>query len=217
MNKTEWPVELYRHTLNGGWEKAAYDVPSNSKTTKNKCPYSVVAATPVEGGVEVHTFRLKIKVSPHDYSKNLAWVTKRRSTLLFPTRRGGQVCLKFGDVQDCNEFFDRLNQLNQAPVSPDIEEALISNDSKKSDKDSAANTDRKRKAIMREPLDLLEMKEQDEEMTKRRKHDTLSYLVRLLHDQDFCQFVDKVENTLMATPGGTKMLENFPMRDIEGE
>ena len=56
-------------------------------------------------------------------------------------------------------------------------------------------------------LDLLSYK--DETISKRRKSDTMSYIARLLHDEDFLLFVNQIEDSLNSTQDGQQILRAF--------
>ena len=53
----------------------------------------------------------------------------------------------------------------------------------------------------------------DENEVQRRRQDTLLYLARLLHDDDFQAFVQNVEDSLTSTEDGAKLLAAFQVRD----
>jgi hypothetical protein len=102
----------------------------------------------------------------------------------------GSIVLKFLSVTAVNEFFDELLDLNGRKIGSKVgstgDEANSSND----------------------PVQAV-----NEATIRRREQDTLSYLARLLYDNDFQNFVKHVEKTLMSTEDGVKMLAAFQVGD----
>lgn len=166
-----WPVKVYRHTKDRGWENAlTNDAAGNSN-------HQPILATPCVGGVEIRQFRVRIRVFPKKrQQEGLARCTKRRNLLFVSTRsQTGSIVLAFPTIALCNEFFDELLDLND------------------------------RKVVAEKPP----ISEQDEADTQQRKQDTMSYLARLLHDKDFSHFVKNIEESLVSTDDGARMLMAF--------
>lgn len=210
--KKEWPVEVFRKTLGRGWEKALVEESDGQ-----------VMATPCDGGVEIRTFRVRIRAFPkkdeHYKSNGIARAVRRKNTIYFPTRRGnGSIVLKFKDLTDCISFFDKLAELNlpnHVAMPPSRSEEK---------KGSNVELPRKKARAMKEQeddinvdevtmkdrnslLDLLAYK--DETIAKRRKTDAMSYIARLLHDADFLLFVNQIEESLNSTQDGKLFLQSF--------
>jgi hypothetical protein len=97
-----WPVKVYRHTKDRGWENATVD------------GVTPILATPCVGGVEIRQFRVRIRVFPKKKTTaSLSRCTKRRSFLFVSTRsQTGSIVLEFPSMSLCNEFFDELLDLN---------------------------------------------------------------------------------------------------------
>ena len=148
-----------------------------------------VYASPCVGGVEIRQFRVRIRVFNNKEATmpSAARCTKRRNLLFLSTRsQTGSIILKFRSVTACNGFFDELLDLNGRNIGSNAE--CAKDMSKKS---SISSND------------------MDDKDVQRRKQDTLLYLARLLHDDDFQDFVKNVEESLTSTEDGAKMLGAF--------
>lgn len=216
--KEEWPVEVYRKTMGRGWEKALVSESVGQ-----------VMATPCVGGVEIRKFRVRIRAFPKKNEKEskrnrgqsgIARAVRRKNTIYFPTQRGnGSIVLKFQDVTDSIAFFDRLADLN-IPNHLSMP-AAASNEQEAKHNDTGSPSKKVRKTKSNEDTDIedLEANERnsllhllahkDESITKRRKTDAMSYIARLMHDDDFIGFVDQIEESLNSTDDGAKMLRAF--------
>lgn len=148
-----------------------------------------VYASPCVGGVEIRQFRVRIRVFNNKEAmlSSAARCTKRRNLLFLSTRsQTGSIILKFRSVAACNDFFDELLNLNGRKIRSNVERA-----EDKTKKGRVASSDMDGKHI------------------QRHKQDTLLYLARLLHDDDFQDFVKNVEESLASTEDGAKMLAAF--------
>ena len=171
-----WPVTVYRHTKDRGWQRAA---PQR------------VWASPCMGGVEIRQFRVRIRVFQDARSSTAARCTKRRNLLYLSTRsQTGSIVLKFLSVTAVNEFFDELLDLNGRKIGSKVGST---------DDETITRNDQVQAVI--------------DTTIQRRERDTLSYLARLLYDNDFQNFVKHVEKTLMSTDDGIKMLAAFQVGD----
>jgi hypothetical protein len=154
----------------------------------------LVYASPCVGGVEIRQFRVRIRVFK-ETSSSAARCTKRRNLLFLSTRsQTGSIILKFRSVAECNDFFDEMLDMNGRKPGSTKE---CGDDKAKRGSASLHNMDHK---------DI-----------QRRKQDTLLYLARLLHDDDFQDFVKNVEDSLSSTEDGAKMLEAFQLGDVTPE
>ena len=150
----------------------------------------LVHASPCVGGVEIRQFRVRIRVFKES-SSSAARCTKRRNLLFLSTRsQTGSIVLKFRSVAECNGFFDELLDLN----------------GRKPGSSTECGDD---KSERRSPS----LHSMDQKDIQRRKQDTLLYLARLLHDDDFQDFVTSVEDSLTSTDDGAKMLAAFQLGD----
>ena len=98
----------------------------------------------------------------------------------------GSIVLKFRSVAECNDFFDELLDLNGRKPGSSTDGG-----DDKNNRCSAA------------------LHNLDHNDIQRRRQDTLLYLARLLHDDDFQDFVKNVEDSLTSTEDGAKMLAPF--------
>ena len=210
--RKEWPVEVFRKTLGRDWEKAHVGQSDGQ-----------VMATPCDGGVEIRTFRVRIRAFPKKDERNksngIARAVRRKNTIYFPTRRGnGSIVLKFKDLTDSITFFDKLAEINlpnhvTMPASRN-EDKTGSNvgsprmkERANKEREDDTNADDVTMKDRNSLLDLLAYK--DETISKRRKSDTMSYIARLLHDEDFLLFVNQIEDSLNSTQDGQQILRAF--------
>jgi len=174
-----WPVKVYRHTKDRGWEVATCD--------------TILSASPCVGGVELRQLRVRIRIFPKNkedtekVTTNTTRCSKRRNLLFLSTRRdhSGSIVLKFQDLQACNAFFDELTKLNF--------DKIRNFDKRNVDEQAKSNG----------------LEEDEERLSNQRKRDTLDYLIRLLNDEGFGHFVNQMEKSLTSTEDGAKMLKAF--------
>lgn len=183
-----WPVQLFRHSVEKGWEMVDKDIDSDP-----------VMAAPCAGGIEIRMFRVRIRLFPKDANDtdwSYGYASRRVDRIYCPSRSSsGGLVLKFRNKQDCLEFFDRLIALN-----PSNESNNGTTESLNTNGDQNGGEIGKRKGLA---LSLYG----DDVAVKRRKFDTMSYIVRLLHDEDFRKFVDDIEQTLTSSPDGASILD----------
>jgi hypothetical protein len=178
-----WAVQVYRHTIDRGWEKAEMPQQQTPRST-------TIYASPCKGGVEIRQFRVRIRIfKDTNMSSTAARCTKRRNLLFLSTRNlTGSIILKFSSVEECNDFFDLLLDLNSC-------------------KNDTQETGENSENVRNMEIDL--------ESTQRLKQDINSYIVQLLHNPDFQGFVKKIEQNISSTEDGAKMLAAFQCNDGE--
>ena len=188
MNKTSstqaWPVQVFRHSAEKGWETTV-DHEGND-----------VMAKPFCGGIEIPRFRVRIRLFSPQENGNYGYASRRCDRIYCPSRSSsGAIVLKFQSKQDCIEFYDQLVALN-----PQESDSTVN-----SNGEAASNSDEENDKRRPHPsLDLTRYG--DESSVKRRKYETMSYIVRLLHNDEFHKFVDNVEATLLSTQDGASIL-----------
>jgi hypothetical protein len=187
VEQDAWPVKLFRHSVEKGWEMVDDDIDSDEP----------VMATPCAGGIEIRKFRVRIRLFPKDANDtdwNYGYASRRIDRIYCPSRSSsGGLVLKFRNKEECIGFFDRLVALNP------LESNRLSTEKLNKDGDQNGTEKSKRKGL---DLSLYA----DDVSVKRRKFDTMSYIVRLLHDEAFQKFVDDIEQTLLSSQDGAGIL-----------
>ena len=181
-------------------------------------------AAPRVGSIEVKKLRLRVHLftppsqKGHDNWDNVhTTIVRRRDMVLLSPRTGlGAVVLKFKSITECEAFTDRLLELNAENVR--LHE--------KSKKEEQSRKRRRLKGIddefhrgkdkLHEESETTEGKECESGDAEKiegineqseRKALIQSYLIRLLHDKDFLDFVDGVEENLLSTSDCTEILD----------
>ena len=169
-------------------------------------------------------------------------VVRRRDRILLSSRRGlGAVVLKFRNVSQCNAFSDRLVELNSDYVFSQTEDKAEQRPTKrvriadsvdngkggggrKGGNESSSSSSNEVKAAAGATLNEKNAKDRGKSTSQKNgrcrqskeegRNDIRSYIVRLLHDGDFLDFVDSIENTLESTPDCSQMLKalEYPRR-----
>lgn len=213
----------------GGNKTAAGNTLSNQSSSSNDNDYEPVTVSPRYGCVEVKQLRLRIhlfeKPNPktnsqanhsHTYVNTNAnrkreahtTVVRRKDTILLSSQRGlGAVVLKFRNVDQCIAFSDRLVELNAEYVFSQTEnkaEQQMTNRNKISQDLNKENTTTEEN----------EMATRQSPSTREQNDIVRSYIVRLLHDRDFLDFVDKIEDSLESTPDCSQMLKALEYRRV---
>ena len=172
------------NTICSGWPVKVYRRTKDRGWETAETQRQTIYASPCVGGVEIRQFRVRIRVFKETMS-SVARCTKRRNLLYLSTRsQTGSIVLQFNSVTAANDFFDELLDLNGRKIGRSTE--VSSNPSPE---------------VM------------NDEDLQRHKQDTLSYLARLLHDNDFQDFVKNVEKSLTSSEDGAKMLAAFQASD----
>jgi hypothetical protein len=173
----EWPVHLFRKTAKG-WEKMQ---PKN-----NHNQLIVVNARPREGCIVFLRLRIRVSLTSsrkgsQEEDESRSVVIRRRSSIFISSNQGLKaLVLKFRSEQDCLEFADRFTALNPPK--------LLSTEG-----DTAAESDGEN--LTRH----VDSNDQSQEV--------LFYIARLLHDQDFVDYVNNLESCLSSSVDGAKILE----------
>ena len=154
-------------------------------------------------------------------SKAHTTVVRRRDTILLSSRRGlGAVVLKFRNVTECIAFSDKLIGLNSDHVFNQIEDKTLQRPSKRvniSSKGDSGNNNTTTTTNITDTSTPSNDGTRHEEINGNASRTTnqstegnnaiRSYIVRLLHDEDFLDFVDNVENSLVTAPDCSRILE----------
>jgi hypothetical protein len=146
-----------------------------------------LAAAPRKDCIVVPALRQKFSLCSTDesnsFNNNKSCVIRRdKCILLVSRRRIRAMVLQFASLQECLEFSDRFVALNPPPPPP-----------------PPLNT----ADTTTVPQPAAGLAEQEE---------VVSHVARLLHDQDFLGFVNKLEDYLANSTDGAKILEGLEQR-----
>lgn len=188
-----------------------------------------VTAVPRKGCVEVKKLRLRVHLFHKTANKNVisnesstspvasnrqkrdsahTTVIRRRDTILLSSRRGlGAVVFKFRSIAACMSFVDKLIELNSDYVFNQTEDRDIQRPVKRlrvchQEKDN--NNDQSKSCTSDSRTSI---SNEEEIQSNERSDEIRSYIVRLLHDGDFMDFVDNVEESLSSSPDCARILE----------
>jgi hypothetical protein len=126
-SEKEWPVELFRHTENEGWQQ---QMPRG-----NQCS-SILAVAPRKDCIVIAALRQKFTLSGRgsgtandgvdDDPRDRSSVVRRYDCILLVSRRRTRaMVLKFRNLRDCQEFSDRFMELNPRMLTPSSSEQDI--------------------------------------------------------------------------------------------
>ena len=137
-------------------------------------------------------------------------VIQRLDTILFSTRRGGALVFKFQHKGDCNSFADKLISLNREylPAVKCVPHNQIPSlhDNQLYHNDDTMDPLPKRRRLKNDSSLLTHLEDNSSihsncpTIDQGKKCQVLSYIVRLLHDSSFLQFVDDIERCLASSP-----------------
>lgn len=199
-----FPVRVYRKTEMYGWQAMQ---PKNSQGRRVQ-----VKASPKEGCVVLHRIQVRIRLTsqpPNDSLKekdensgqhriiedpvvNDVLVIRRRHCILISSKmRSRSLVFKFNDLKACLQFSDQLVQLNPNQA---IQTAIPGVDQ------NYSTSSEGRASTGRHPNDLT--RERDTQQI-------LSYVARLLYDDQFVSFCNNLESNLLASEDGLEMLNNL--------
>lgn len=134
--------------------------------------------TPREGCVIFPRLRLRVSLKSNDSHQYRSTVVRRRNSILLSSSQGVKaMILRFQSLQECLDFSDRFVALN--PLS-------VATDATKEQRDGTT---------------------EDDAAAAEQNQQVFFYMARLLHDQDFIDYVDNLEACLSSSEDGMKMLE----------
>jgi len=144
----------------------------------------VIKATPRRNCIVLHRIQVRVRLLSNkkkdagDDSESKTTVVRRRDCLLITSsQRLRALALKFRSEKDCLEFSDRLVALNPPPEKAILDKATSA---KSMTRDHGTTSD---------------------------SHQLLSYVGRLLHDEDFADMVDNLETCIASSEDGARMLD----------
>lgn len=211
----EYNVILFRRTNSRGWEvyfPNGKTEDSNSKKKRGKTNNNnnnntcgtinhqqCISVTPKLGCIEMKQLRLRVPLmcstatgatsatTATTSSKSATNVTRRLDTILLTTTRGGCIVFKFTSLEDCISFWDELVLLNANNSAEKTTDTIIDTNSRNNIKNSSSNN------------------------TNYKSEEFRSMIVRLLHEDEFMEFVNELEDCLTGTSDGATMLQNAAM------
>jgi len=142
----------------------------------------VIKATPRRNSIVLHRIQVRVRLRSDnkrdgDSATRTSVVRRRDCLLITSSQRMRALALKFRTVKACLEFSDRLMALNPPP-----EKAVL---------------EKKTEAV----------KKTRDHGTASDSRQLLSYVGRLLHDEDFADMVDNLEECISSSEDGARMLE----------
>lgn len=191
VNENEWPVHVYRKTERS-WQKMQ---PTKLNGKKN----AVIKASPRRNCVVLHRIRVRIRLSgvsksnsnisnasssPNETDDSNTLVIRRRHCILISSKQKlRSLVLKFSDEKACLEFSDLLVNLNPSP-----EREILA-------------------GLRDETTAYASLRGSElEQGTTQASQQVLSYVGRLLHDEDFASMCDNLEACISASEDGARML-----------
>ena len=187
--------------------------PFGSDTTRSSpiLDSGVLTVAPRKGAIEIRKLRLRIRLfrypcdnngeengdgdgvaleTPSELCQPRTTVVRRGDAVLLSASKGlgGAVVLLFRCVLECTTFCDRLVALS---TSPQNVERKRTRDGKKVSTPSDKN--------------------------KLDSKDVVSYAVRLIHDEDFMNFVNEVDTSLALDEGSKEIYESLGMPRVPKE
>jgi hypothetical protein len=233
-NKEDWVVSIYRHSKETGWNyfQPGSSSSSSSCTKNSQNPRSnssilpIITATPKSSCIEISHLRVKIPIMKrNDSTGQTIWTRfhRRFDKLLIRLERGSLV-LQFSNACDCASFCDVFVSLNQNIVmmeqDDDDDDELEEKGNHETnhviqttddDKEKVSSLKRMNK---RRRLGHYQKDENDQQEVHHHHDDELkSYMIHLIHDDDFMAFVDRVENTLASDPSCSKMMQALAVKN----
>lgn len=221
-----WLVQVYRYTSARGWEIFQDVIDPSSSNIDSK-----ISVSPRKGCVEIQKLRLRI----HLFSsrKPATTVIRRMDTILLSSRKSaGAIVLKFTNINECISFADRLIYLN----NHDYMQMMVNNDqlskTNKAENDKSiminqldnchnsqqdshhGSTKSTISKSVEDPSSTTQTEDHQDITTSvgssgigmDKKLEIHSYIARLLHDDDFMQFVSHVEEELTGSPDLAQIL-----------
>jgi hypothetical protein len=124
-SEKEWPVELFRHTENEGWQQ---QMPRGNQSS------SILSVAPRKDCIVIPALRQKFTLSGRgsandgveDDSRDRSSVVRRYDCILLVSqRRTRAMVLKFCSLRDCQEFSDRFMELSPRLLTPSSSEQVM--------------------------------------------------------------------------------------------
>lgn len=223
--KEHWQVSIYRFSKETGWNYFQPSSSSSSKVTTSSTnhphrrgnykdttaisnpsstdhvpPPRIITATPRSTCIEISHLRVKIpivKESSESETSSCTVFHRRFDKLLIRLERGS-IVLKFLNARECATFCDVLISLNKDVFTMENNDTV--------EKDSWRKQTKRRKLAHKE--DTQQRNHKNDVKEEQSYHQELkSYMIHLIHDDDFMAFVNRVESVLASDPSCTKMMQ----------
>lgn len=212
--KEHWQVSIYRFSKETGWNY--FQPSSSSKVTTSSInphrrgnynpsstdhvPPRIITATPRSSCIEISHLRVKVPiVKESSESETSSWtVFHRRFDKLLIRLERGSIVLKFLNARECATFCDVLISLNKDIFTMENNDAV--------EKDSWRQQTKRRKFAHKEDTQQRNYKN-DVKEDQSYSQELKSYMIHLIHDDDFMAFVNRVESVLASDPSCSKMMQ----------
>ena len=156
-------------------------------------------------------------------------IIRRMDTVLLTTKRGGCIVFKFTSLEECISFWDQLVLLNTSSVvkstqqydvnslasssrnAVDVANISALEDQQRQLIDMSDRVNRRLKSSTTEDRSDINPNDSASNPSSYKEQKTeqfRSMLIRLLHDEDFMDFVNVLEDCLTSTTDGTTILQN---------
>ena len=186
IKKLRLRIHLFASTTMTGTSKMAVDTTANHGILKQNSGKEVTTKTATVDG-ETSITNTPIPTTPptmthHHHHHRHATVVQRQDTLLITSSRGniGAIVLKFDSFMDCAAFTHQLVVLNSSSSSRTTD---------------TVSTTIGRNSTTTTPLSVVDPMVQ-------------TYLIQMIHDPNFRQFVQYMDHLICCIPGGQDMLLN---------
>ena len=229
-----WPVLLYRRERDG-WKKqelqsasSSSSSSSSSKRNKNRHQHSTtVMVAPRKECIVFPTLRQRFSLKSQTDQGTV--MRRNNKILLTSKRRTRSLLLQFQSLEDCLAFSDKFIILN-----PNLSALSLSSSSSSSssfgDKKAAAaveaagssititnNESASRDATLstctpQHESNQTTMLQQEPIVREKERKEVVSWVTRLLHDDDFLGYVHKIETYISGTDDGEQILHGLENR-----
>ena len=224
-----WPVLLYRRERDG-WKKQelqSASSSSSSKRNKNRHQHSTtVMVAPRKECIVFPTLRQRFSLKSQTDQGTV--MRRNNKILLTSKRRTRSLLLQFQSLEDCLAFSDKFIKLN-----PNLSALSLSSSSSSSssssfgDKKAAAavgssititnNESASRDATLstctpQHESNQTTMLQQEPIVREKERKEVVSWVTRLLHDDDFLGYVHKIETYISGTDDGEQILHGLENR-----
>uniref|UniRef100_A0A7S1FTM5 Uncharacterized protein n=1 Tax=Corethron hystrix TaxID=216773 RepID=A0A7S1FTM5_9STRA len=206
-SRTSFPVFVYRRTLARGWEfyhTGSTESPKynqNDSAEVSSSTENVIDATVRVGCIEIRALRLRISLFENDgdTKKCTKTIVRRGDRVLISTGKAGVVMLQFRSLKESVEFGDVLYELNAHKNNEGEKWAKSCDATEKSLAVPRGVTMGDDKGFMQSSDLSGQISGLMTQMCQR--EDVLSYVVRLMYDDDFLKLVDGMEKTINTALG----------------
>ena len=197
-SESSFKVNVFRRTLARGWELF------RCSRTEGDCK-----AIPKKKQIEIRALKLRLWLT-----KATAVIKRGRSLLIeqrqnqsgncSSKRKNVIVVLQFVDTYDCNSFCDRLMQLNskKSQMKQNVDHKQILTGRPEAPSMNQAHQGKRTHHALHEA-------NHESATALAVTEESISHIVRILHDRSFQTFVDQIENVLESSSACSGILSNL--------